>query len=188
MYPHQSFGVSCDFFSQSAEPIYLHVIRPLLKPYVSTLDAVLGFVHNLGDFVLLILSLPFTAAISWWYGPSTDEDQTGLTEADSESVRSYGDEQPATFRNRSDYPGHPISGRAQHRQQEMAMIIIHVGRPRGQEILPTRYAPDSMQLRMHHRKIIKSGILLRHLMKSQATVDIMSRQLTCQSHISLNQR
>jgi hypothetical protein len=92
--------------ARSAEPIYLHVIRPLLKPYVSTLDAVLGFVHNLGDFVLLILSLPFTAAISWWYGPSTDEDQTGLTEADSESVRSYGDEQPATFRNRSDYAGH----------------------------------------------------------------------------------
>ena len=106
MYPHQSFGVSCDFLSQSAEPIYLHVIRPLLKPYVSTLDAILSFVHNLGDFVLLILSLPFTAAISWWYGPSTDEDQTGLTEADSESVRSYGDEQPATFRNRSDYAGH----------------------------------------------------------------------------------
>ena len=106
MYPHQLFGVSCDLLSQSAEPIYLHVIRPLLKPYVSTLDAILGFVHNLGDFVLLILSLPFTAAISWWYGPSTDEDQTGLTEADSESVRSYGDEQPATFRNRSDYAGH----------------------------------------------------------------------------------
>ena len=92
--------------SQSAEPIYLHVIRPLLKPYVSTLDAVLSFVHNLGDFVLLILSLPFTAAISWWYGPSADEDQTGLTEVDSESVRSYGDEQPTTSRNRSDHPDH----------------------------------------------------------------------------------
>ncbi len=96
--------VTC--FCQSAEPIYLHVIRPLLKPYVSTLDAILGFIHNLGDFVLLVLSLPFTAAISWWYGPSVDEDQAGLTEVDSESVRSYGDEQPTTFRNRSDYPGH----------------------------------------------------------------------------------
>ncbi|KAI0005094.1 hypothetical protein BJV74DRAFT_758530, partial [Russula compacta] len=59
--------------ARSAEPIYLHVIRPLLKPYVSTLDAVLNFVHNLGDFILLILSLPFSAAISWWYGSSTDE-------------------------------------------------------------------------------------------------------------------
>ena len=103
------------YFCQSAEPIYLHVIRPLLKPYVSTLDAVLSFVHNLGDFVLLILSLPFTSVISWWYGPSADEDQTGLTEVDSESVRSYGDEQPTTFRNRSDYSGphnlraHPTS-------------------------------------------------------------------------------
>ena len=57
--------------------------------------------------MLLIISLPFTSAISWWYGPSVDEDQTGLTEGDSESVRSYGDEQPATFRNRSDYSGPP---------------------------------------------------------------------------------
>ncbi|KAH9049698.1 hypothetical protein EDB84DRAFT_1644119 [Lactarius hengduanensis] len=72
--------------ARSAEPLYLHVIRPLLKPYVSTLDAILGFIHNLGDFVLLVLSLPFTAAISWWYGPSIDEDQAGLTEVDSESI------------------------------------------------------------------------------------------------------
>jgi len=54
----------------------------------------------------LILSLPFTAAISWWYGPSADEDQTGLTEVDSESVRSYGDEQPTASGNRSDHHGH----------------------------------------------------------------------------------
>ncbi|KAI0254785.1 hypothetical protein BJV78DRAFT_1108824, partial [Lactifluus subvellereus] len=60
--------------ARSAEPIYLHVIRPVLKPYVSTLDAVLNFVHNLGDFILLILSLPFSAATSWWYGPPADED------------------------------------------------------------------------------------------------------------------
>jgi len=99
------------FFPQSAEPIYLHVIRPLLKPYVATLDAVLSFIHNLGDFILLLLSLPFNAAISWWYGSSTDEDQAGLTEADSESVRSYGDEQPAPSNRRLDYrDGHNTRG------------------------------------------------------------------------------
>ena len=63
---------------------------------MSTLDAVLNFIHNLGDFILLILSLPFSAAISWWYGPPADEDQVGLTEAESESVGSYGNEQHAT--------------------------------------------------------------------------------------------
>ncbi|KAH9077085.1 hypothetical protein EDB83DRAFT_2348116 [Lactarius deliciosus] len=94
--------------ARSAEPIYLHVIRPLLKPYVSTLDAILGFIHNLGDFVLLVLSLPFTAAISWWYGPAVDEDQAGLTEVDSESVRSYGDEQPTTYGHRN-LRRHPTS-------------------------------------------------------------------------------
>jgi hypothetical protein len=70
---------------------------------VSTLDAILNFIHNLGDFTLLVLSLPFSAAISWWYGPPTDEDQAGLTEADSESVRSYGDEQLAVFQKRSEH-------------------------------------------------------------------------------------
>jgi hypothetical protein len=73
---------------------------------VATLDAVLNFVHNLGDFILLVLSLPFSAAVSWWYGPPTDEDQAGLTEADSESVRSFGDEQPAGFKRRSDHLGY----------------------------------------------------------------------------------
>jgi hypothetical protein len=70
---------------------------------VSTLDAVLNFIHNLGDFILLILSIPFSAAISWWYGPPTDEDQAGLTEADAESIRSYGDEQPTASKKRSDH-------------------------------------------------------------------------------------
>ena len=73
---------------------------------MSTLDAVLNFVHNVGDFILLLLSLPFSAAMSWWYGSSTDEDQAGLTEVDSESVRSYGDEQPAPSNRHSDHRGH----------------------------------------------------------------------------------
>jgi hypothetical protein len=44
--------------------------------------------------------------MSWWYGSSADEDQAGLTEVDSESVRSYGDEQPAPSNTHSDHRGH----------------------------------------------------------------------------------
>ncbi|KAI0053659.1 hypothetical protein FA95DRAFT_1478992, partial [Auriscalpium vulgare] len=54
--------------ARSAEPIYLHVIRPLIKPYVSTLDSILDFIHNIGDFILLVLSLPVHAVLSWWRG------------------------------------------------------------------------------------------------------------------------
>jgi hypothetical protein len=138
-------------FDQSAEPIYLHVIRPLLKPYVSTLDAVLKFVHNLGDFILLILSLPFSAAISWWYGPTTDEDQAGLTEVDSESVRSYADEQPAPTMKRSDYHGHrntqgPPTSREESRSRRGISGNGHIPNPRG---VSRFYAPPGAPSQKH---------------------------------------
>jgi hypothetical protein len=140
-------------FDQSAEPIYLHVIRPLLKPYVSTLDAVLKFVHNLGDFILLILSLPFSAAISWWYGPSTDEDQAGLTEVDSESVRSYADEQPAPSMKRPDYHGHrntqgPPTSREESRSRRGISGNGHIPYPRGVS-RETRNSSDTLRSRFY---------------------------------------
>jgi hypothetical protein len=140
-------------FDQSAEPIYLHVIRPLLKPYVSTLDAVLKFVHNLGDFILLILSLPFSAAISWWYGPSTDEDQAGLTEVDSESVRSYPDEQPAPSMERPNYRGQrntqgpPTSGE-DSRSRRGILGNGHIPYPRGVS-RETRNSSDTLRSRFY---------------------------------------
>jgi len=138
--------------ARSAEPIYLHVIRPLLKPYVSTLDAVLKFVHNLGDFVLLILSLPFSAAISWWYG-SSDEDQSGLTEVDSESVRSYADEQPAPSMKRPDYHGHrntqgPPTSREESRSRRGISGNGHIPYPRGVS-RETRNSSDTLHSRFY---------------------------------------
>lgn len=43
---------------QGSEPIYLHILRPCLKPYVATLDVLMSVTHNIGDFVLLLLSIP----------------------------------------------------------------------------------------------------------------------------------
>jgi receptor expression-enhancing protein 5/6 len=51
--------------ARGAEPIYLHAIRPLVKPYMSTVDAVLDVLHNLGDFVFLLVSIPFAPLFAW---------------------------------------------------------------------------------------------------------------------------
>ncbi|KAI0797094.1 hypothetical protein C8Q75DRAFT_888171 [Abortiporus biennis] len=44
--------------AKGAEPVYLHILRPLVKPYVTTLDALLEYVHSFGDFALLVASIP----------------------------------------------------------------------------------------------------------------------------------
>ena len=43
---------------QGAEPIYLHIIRPLLKPFTSTLDASLGLLLMIGDFIFALFAFP----------------------------------------------------------------------------------------------------------------------------------
>jgi hypothetical protein len=110
-------------------------------------------VHNLGDFILLVLSLPFSAAISWWYGPSTDEDQAGLTEVDSESVRSYGDEQPAPSMRQPEYRGHPnsqgpLASREESRSRRGISGNGHIPYPRG---VPreTRNSSDTLRSRFY---------------------------------------
>jgi hypothetical protein len=107
---------------------------------VSTLDAVFNFVHNLGDFILLLLSIPFRAAISWWYGSSTDEDQAGLTEVESESVRSYGDEQPAPSNRRLGHRGH-------HDAQGALSANGHIPYPRASR--EARKSSDTLRSRFY---------------------------------------
>lgn len=117
------------------------------------MDAVLKFVHNLGDFILLILSLPFSTAISWWYGPPTDEDQAGLTEVDSESVMSYADEQPAPSAKRLDYHGRrntqgPPTTREESRSRRGMSRNGHVPYQRGVS-RETRNSSDTLYSRFY---------------------------------------
>ncbi|KAL6309725.1 hypothetical protein BKA93DRAFT_758606 [Sparassis latifolia] len=44
--------------ARGAEPIYLHCLRPLIKPHVATLDAFLEFGTSLGDLMLLLSAIP----------------------------------------------------------------------------------------------------------------------------------
>jgi hypothetical protein len=43
---------------QLAEPIFLHLIRPVLKPYTPTIDFILEHTASVGDFIALLLSIP----------------------------------------------------------------------------------------------------------------------------------
>ncbi|KAJ7368918.1 hypothetical protein DFH08DRAFT_947805 [Mycena albidolilacea] len=53
--------------ARGAEPIFLHIIRPLLKPYTSTLDALSDVARMFGDIIFLILTYPLQAGLSWWH-------------------------------------------------------------------------------------------------------------------------
>ncbi|KAH7916796.1 hypothetical protein BJ138DRAFT_975959, partial [Hygrophoropsis aurantiaca] len=52
--------------ARGAEPLFLHVIRPLVKPYTATLDSLLELVGMIGDFLFALLQVPIEFALSWW--------------------------------------------------------------------------------------------------------------------------
>ncbi|CAK5275154.1 unnamed protein product [Mycena citricolor] len=53
--------------ARGAEPIYLHFIRPLLKPYTSTLDTVFDVVRMFGDIIFVVSTYPLRLASDWWH-------------------------------------------------------------------------------------------------------------------------
>ncbi|KAJ6515338.1 hypothetical protein C8R45DRAFT_956148 [Mycena sanguinolenta] len=53
--------------ARGAEPIFLHILRPLLKPYTSTLDAFSDVARMFGDLAFLMLTYPFYLVLSWWH-------------------------------------------------------------------------------------------------------------------------
>ncbi|KAJ7639443.1 hypothetical protein FB45DRAFT_905612 [Roridomyces roridus] len=56
--------------ARGAEPIYLHIIRPLLKPYTSTADAIFDVARMFGDIIFIMLegivAYPFKLVSVWW--------------------------------------------------------------------------------------------------------------------------
>ncbi|KAJ7682112.1 hypothetical protein DFH06DRAFT_1160261 [Mycena polygramma] len=63
--------------ARGAEPIFLHVIRPLLRPYTSTLDAFSDVGRMFGDIVFLLMAYPFRLVSSWWHDMFASEDRAG---------------------------------------------------------------------------------------------------------------
>ncbi|PPQ69893.1 hypothetical protein CVT26_014156 [Gymnopilus dilepis] len=52
--------------ARGAEPIYLHVIRPLVKPYTRTLDATLELMLHIGDFIFALSTYPIRLGLDWY--------------------------------------------------------------------------------------------------------------------------
>ena len=51
---------------QGAEPVYLHIMRPMIKPYSAPLDSLLEITDTFGDLVVLILAIPYHM-VMWVY-------------------------------------------------------------------------------------------------------------------------
>jgi hypothetical protein len=118
-------------YLQGAEPVYLHVMRPLIKPYSTTVDALLETASLIGDFMLLLLAWPKHAFMSWyhrWTSLGSDEDDD-LQSLSSSNALSHGahpsltGSQPLQTRSRS---------RTIHEDASRAAAIIarlHVSQP-----------------------------------------------------------
>ncbi|TRM67503.1 hypothetical protein BD626DRAFT_478992 [Schizophyllum amplum] len=52
--------------ARAAEPIYLHIIRPFLKPHTAALDALLDVSTMIGDLIFTVATLPLQPFIMWW--------------------------------------------------------------------------------------------------------------------------
>ncbi|KAI0082519.1 hypothetical protein K474DRAFT_1578900, partial [Panus rudis PR-1116 ss-1] len=50
--------------ARGAEPIFLHLMRPLIKPYVATLDILVHVIHSAGDLLLLVVNIPIEFVLS----------------------------------------------------------------------------------------------------------------------------
>ncbi|KAJ7506570.1 hypothetical protein B0H11DRAFT_2219268 [Mycena galericulata] len=57
--------------ARGAEPIYLHIIRPLLRPYTSTVDALFDVARMFGDIIFLLSTYPFQLLATWWQNTFT---------------------------------------------------------------------------------------------------------------------
>lgn len=53
--------------ARGAEPIYLHIIRPLLKPFTSTLDAFLELLLMTGDFIFALSTFPIQRGLALYH-------------------------------------------------------------------------------------------------------------------------
>ncbi|KAK0499552.1 hypothetical protein EDD18DRAFT_1151653 [Armillaria luteobubalina] len=52
--------------AKGAEPIYLHVIRPFLKPYTASVDALLDLARMFGDIIFVLSAFPIRYIHTWW--------------------------------------------------------------------------------------------------------------------------
>ena len=63
--------VKSNVIEQGAEPIYLHLVPPIIKPYTKTLDAILQLLLLVAviieDFVFALSNYPVQLTLQWWH-------------------------------------------------------------------------------------------------------------------------
>ncbi|KAG8218517.1 hypothetical protein J3R82DRAFT_4155 [Butyriboletus roseoflavus] len=56
--------------AKGAEPLFLHVLRPLVKPYAALVDPTLELSRDIGDFLFALLQVPLNYVLSSSWFPS----------------------------------------------------------------------------------------------------------------------
>ncbi|KAF9238777.1 hypothetical protein BU15DRAFT_47356 [Melanogaster broomeanus] len=71
--------------AKGAEPLFLHVLRPLIKPYAVVVDPTLEVTRDIGDFLFALLQVPLDYMLSLCWSPSwhTGELDAALGESSS---------------------------------------------------------------------------------------------------------
>ena len=87
-------------------------MRPLVKPYVATLDWALDSGHIFGDFIILLISIPVTMVKNWWNPAAATEAETESESSTpaSASTESLHEQAAQSQRTRVQRPTQPVNG------------------------------------------------------------------------------
>ncbi|KAG1755416.1 hypothetical protein EDB19DRAFT_2034139 [Suillus lakei] len=124
--------------AKGAEPLYLHILRPLIKPYVDTLDPLLDLARDIGDFLFALSQVPLNYVLSLCSGLPwhTEENESAVDHSENTSGLS-------TTRSSSD-SSIPI------RSVAIRSVSDNRMRPKSRRPLVDSY--ESMSLRVRHSK------------------------------------
>ncbi|KAG1783026.1 hypothetical protein EV702DRAFT_1059685 [Suillus placidus] len=141
--------------AKGAEPLYLHILRPLIKPYVDTLDPLLDLARDIGDFLFALSQVPLNHVLSLCSGLPWHTDE-------NESAADFSENTPelSTTRSSSD-SSIPIVAKAcatvdsnprvaEKRSVGVRSVSDNRVRPKSRQ--PPVDSYESMSLRVRHSK------------------------------------
>lgn len=141
--------------AKGAEPLYLHILRPLIKPYVDTLDPLLDLARDIGDFLFALSQVPLNYVLSLCSGlpwhTEENESATDLSENASElsTTRSSSDSSiPIVTKAYATVDSNPRV--TEKRSVAVRSVSDNRVRPRSRQLPVDSY--ESMSLRMRHSK------------------------------------
>lgn len=141
--------------AKGAEPLYLHILRPLIKPYVDTLDPLLDLARDIGDFLFALSQVPLNYVLSLCSGLSWHTEE-------NESAADFSENTPglSTTRSSSDssipivakaYATVDVNSRVAEKRS-VAVRSVSDNRVRPKSRHPSVDSYESMSLRVRHSK------------------------------------